>query len=379
MNVLHIIAGLDVGGAELMLKRLVDVRQDNRSVRHSVISLTRIGKVGQQLQALGIEVHALDMRSILGIPRVLWQLARLIRASRCDIVQTWMYHADLLGGMAARLAGQRHVIWGIRRTELLTGDSVATRVIRRLCGRLSGWLPHTIVCAAEAARRSHAALGYNAARMVVVHNGFDTTRLTATVDQRLALRAQLGIAADEIVIGSLGSYKPAKDHQNFVRAAGLVAQQQPKVRFLLVGRDIDVSNAELSWSIEQTGHHDRFVLLSERADVQVCLAAMDMFCLHSRTEGFPNVVGEAMAMGLPCVVTDVGDAAVLVADGGVVVPREDSNALAQGLERLVALPTGARRELGQRAKARIHAEFTIERARERFEAVYRCVLNGEAR
>lgn len=377
LKILHIITGLNVGGAELMLKRLVESHHGNTNYRHMVISLISIGKVGQQMQAIGVDVQALGMRTPLSIPRVLWQLARRIRASRPNVVQTWMYHADLLGGLAARLAGNRNVIWGIRTTGVKTGGSRATAVVRQVCARLSPWVPQAIICAAEASRRMHVALGYDAKRMVVVPNGFDLSRLVVREDQRTMLRVQLGFGADKIVIGSLGRFNPDKDQENFVRAGGMLAQQHDYVRFLMVGRDLDADNIELKRWIAQTGHPDCFVLLGERADVPVCLAAMDLFCLSSRTEGFPNVVGEAMAMGVPCVVTDVGDAAMLVADTGVVVPKANSAALADGLGRLLAMTTDARQQLGQKAKARIYAEFTMDRARERFESIYQRITRKE--
>lgn len=374
MNLLHIITGLNVGGAELMLKRLVGSHQGNPNYRHSVISLTLVGKVGAQLQEMGIEVRALGMRSPLDIPRVLWQLVRMIRTERPDIVQTWLYHADLLGGLAARLAGNHNVVWNIRTTDVQACGTRATLMVMQMCAWLSSWLPHTIVCAAEAARRAHVAVGYDAAHMKVVPNGFDLSRLVATTDQRDLLRARCGFATHEVVIGTLGRFTPAKDYENFVHTAGLLALQYAHVRFLMVGRGLDSDNTELARWIARTGHADRFVLLGERADVPVCLAAMDIFCLSSCTEAFPNVVGEAMAMGLPCVVTDVGDTAMLVANTGVVVPKEDSNALAQGLKQLLAMAPDAHQKMGQKAKERIHAEFTIEQARERFEAVYESIL-----
>lgn len=379
MNIVHVIVGLNVGGAEFMLKRLIESHQGDTAYRHTVISLTDIGKVGQQLQSLGVEVQALYMHSVLDIPRVLWQLVRLIRGSDPVLVQTWMYHADLLGGLAARIAGNRNVIWGIRTTDVQAAGTRATTMVRLACACLSRWVPHTIVCAADASRRAHVAVGYDATRMVIVPNGFDLSRLVATAGQSAMLRARYRIAATEIVIGVIGWFNPAKDHKNFVRAAGLVAQQYPHARFLMVGRGLDASNAELACEIAQTGHADRFVLLAERADVPVCLAAMDIFCLSSRTEGFPNVVGEAMAMGVPCVVTDVGDSAMLIADTGIVVPKEDPIRLARGLGRLLAMGPDSRRRLGQEARERIHAKFTIELARTRFEDIYQRVAGKEER
>jgi glycosyltransferase involved in cell wall biosynthesis len=370
MNLLHIIVSFNIGGAELMLKRLIESHHGSKQYRHSVISLRGVGSVGLQLQSRGIQVHALDMRSALDMPFALWRLVRLIRTSRPDVVQTWMYHADLLGSLAARLAGNRHVIWGIRTTDVTAGGSHATAAVRQLCAWLSRTVPHTIVCAADASRLAHIAVGYDAARMVVVPNGFDLTHLVAKPEQRDALRLQCGLGAELVAVGYLGRFHPAKDQENFVRAAGLTAQRHSNARFLMVGRGLDANNTQLAQWISATGFADRFVLLGERADVPVCLAAMDFFCLSSRTEGFPNVVGEAMAMGLPCVVTDVGDAAMLVADTGVVVPKEDSAALAFGLGQLLAMTPDARQQLGQKAKARIYAEFSMDRARERFESIY---------
>jgi glycosyltransferase involved in cell wall biosynthesis len=336
--------------------------------------LSTPGTLSPQLRADGIEVIALGMKSFLDAPRALWRLAGLIRRRRPDIVQTWMYHADLIGGIAARCAGIKAVIWGVRTTEI-DSDSRVTAIVRQVCARISRFVPHTIVCAAEASRKAHVAIGYDAARMMVLPNGFDTARLVATDEQRMALREACGFGDDDIVIGSLGRFHTVKDQKNFVEAAGVLAACHAQARFLMVGRGVDWENPELCGWIAQTGCQDRFVLLGERRDVPLCLSAMDIFCLSSRTEGFPNVVGEAMCMGVPCVVTDVGDAAFLVADTGVVVPREDAAALAGGLERLVGIGTTERQALGKRAKARILAEFSMQRAFERFTCLYKKIAD----
>lgn len=375
MKVLHIIIGLNVGGAEMMLKRLVESNRGNPVYQHVVVSLTDKGTLGAQLQANGVEVYSLGMRSSLAIPLVLWRLVHLIRALRPNIVQTWMYHADLLGGLAARLAGNRYVIWGIRTTEIRARGSLATVIVRWFCARFSSWVPSIIICAAEASRRSHIAVGYDAKKMRVVPNGYDLSWLKASAGERQSLREQCGIAQNDVVLGSLGRFHADKDQESFVRTAGLLVTQFPQLRYLMVGRGLDWNNAQLVEWIAKAGCKDRFVLLGERKDVPQCLAAMDIFCLHSRTEGFPNVLAEAMAMGLPCITTDVGDAAVLLANTGVVVPSGDSAALAQGVGQLLALNQAGRRTLGVKAKVRVEAEFSMARARERFEEIYRQILN----
>jgi glycosyltransferase involved in cell wall biosynthesis len=232
------------------------------------------------------------------------------------------------------------------------------------------------VCVAEAARRSHSVVGYDTDRMVVVANGFDLDGLSASHAVRSGLRAQCGFGADDIVLGTLGRFNLDKDHANFVQAAGKLAARHPRLRFLMVGKDLDADNRELMAWIGDTGHADRFVLLGERGDVAACLSAMDIFCLSSRTEAFPNVVGEAMAMGLPCVATDVGDVGILMADTGIIVPRADPDALAGGVAQLVAGGPAYCKQVGHRARERIHTVFTMGCVRQRFESIYENVIAG---
>lgn len=371
MKILQVIIGLEVGGAEMMLKRLVDAHADSSWCHHSVVSLTGLGEVGRQLRARGVEVTALDMRSLVDAPRILLRLWQLIRREGPDVVQTWMYHADLLGGIAARMAGNRHVIWGVRTTDVGSGNNRATTTVMRLCAWLSTRIPHTIVCAAEAARRVHADAGYDRSKMVVIQNGFEPTAPASARVTRADARAALGIPGAAAVVGVVGRFNAAKDHENFVRAAGMVAHRDVHVRFLMVGRNVDSDNPELARWIAATGHADRFLLLGERSDVNVCLAAMDVFCLSSRSEGFPNVVGEAMAMAIPCVTTDVGDAAILVGDTGTVVAKESPAQLADAISAMLALSEEARRLLGEKARERILTEFSMKRSRERFESIYK--------
>lgn len=377
MKILHVIIGLGVGGAEGMLKRLVESHLNSPDYQHVIVVLTSTGKLGLELQTKGVTVYSLGMRFALGVPLAFYRLVSLIRKIQPDIVQTWMYHSDLLGGLAARLAGNRHVIWGVRTTDVRAGGSFSTVIVRWLCARLSGWIPQAIVCAAEASRQSHIAVGYDASKMLVVPNGFDFTWLKASAEERQSLREQCNFGDIDVVIGSLGRFHEVKHQGNFVHTAGLLATQHAHMRFLMVGRDLNWDNKQLVDWIVSTGFKDRFVLLGERKDAPQCLAAMDIFCLHSRTEGFPNVLAEAMAMGLPCVSTDVGDAAMLLADTGVVVPKDNSPALAQGIQQLLEMDKDSRNKLGQRAKSRVEAEFSITRARERFEEIYKKITTNE--
>jgi glycosyltransferase involved in cell wall biosynthesis len=370
VKILHVIVGLNAGGAENVLRRLIESHRSSPEFLHSVVSLTDLGELGSALIAEGIDVQVMGMRGMTSVPSVMLKLTKLIRRRQPDLVQTWMYHADLMGGVAARLAGNRKVIWGIRSTDMIKGTAYSTYVIRRICALLSRVVPAIIVCAAEASRTTHAAIGYQQSKMVVIPNGFELPNTGALAEQRRAFRAEHGWSDDEVVVGCVGRFNHYKDHANFVKAAGLLAKQYSSTRFLMVGKGLDLNNAELRNLIASTGFPDKFTLLGFRNDVLNCLNALDVFCLSSRSEGFPNVLGEAMSIGIPCVATDVGDVRTLLSQAGIVVPKENASALCSGLAQIFALPRTIRAEMGQRGRDRIIAEFSAAKARERFEALY---------
>jgi glycosyltransferase involved in cell wall biosynthesis len=369
--IVHVIVGLEVGGAELMLQRLLRAQLHTSANRHVVLSLTSVGPVGAQLREQGITVIPLGMRSAVHAPAALFRLVRRLRQLRPDIVQTWMYHADLLGGLAARLAKVPAVIWGVRTTDVAKGGSRVTPMIRWLCARLSAVIPDKIVCAADAARRLHVAVGYRADRMLVIPNGVDLGKWNPASEDGARLRRQFGIDASDFIVGTLGRFSLVKDQHNFVRAAGIVGARDPRARFLIVGRDCDWENRHLAAWIGETGlGPDRFILLGQRSDPAACLGMMDMFVLPSRTEGFPNVLAEAMAMEKACVATDVGDAAFVLGTCGLIAPPEDSSALAERILRVLGLSSAERTTFGRSARARIVREYSMERSNQRFEELY---------
>jgi glycosyltransferase involved in cell wall biosynthesis len=259
---------------------------------------------------------------------------------------------------------------------MMEGTAYSTFLIRRVCALLSSILPTVIVCAAQASRSSHAIIGYDQTKMAVVANGFDVSDSQQTSADRRSFRAKFGWSDADVVVGCVGRFNFYKDHANFVAAAGLLAPRFPSVRFLMVGKGLDTKNQELGHLIAATGYPDRFKLLGFRDDVPRCLGAMDVFCLSSRSEGFPNVVGEAMSVGTPCVATDVGDARILLSDTGIIVAKEDSKALCEGIAKIIEMPRKLRVALGQRGRDRVIREFSMSRARDEFEAIYRSLCGG---
>lgn len=340
-----------------------------------IVSLTKLGPIGLDLQRRGFTVHALNMEGSLSFPLAVFALVRLIRQYNPDVIQTWMYHADLLGGFAARLAGFSNIVWGVRRTHAPKERSVSFLVMK-LCAFLSYSVPKKIVCVAEAARLAHISYGYCARKLMVIPNGFAFELFDPVKVDRVSARKLLNMDLDTTIIGCVGRFHPDKGQDVFVQAATKVAAQYPEVRFVLVGRGCEVANQDLAGQIRALNLQDHFVLMGERDDVPECLAAMDVFCMPSRTEGFPNGLGEAMAMGLPCVATQVGDTEVLTADTVRLVQPENPEALAAALLEVLDLTNEQRQALGRCAAERVRNEFTIDKARERFYAIYKEVLES---
>jgi glycosyltransferase involved in cell wall biosynthesis len=371
IKITHVIVGLDVGGAERFMCRLIESHCDHPGFEHRVISLTGKGVLGPALEESGIHVSTLGMRRLADAPRTYLRLIKLLRGHRPDVLQCWMYYADLLGGLAARRLGIRKVLWGIRNSHFESGGTRLKRTVRKVCAWGSHRLPSTIVCVADSALEVHALAGYDRSRMQVIHNGYDPGNFTYSSVHRSQMRDALAIGDDTIMIGSVGRYSPAKDHASFIRAAAMVGRQIGHARFLLVGRGLTKDNPELAALIAATGMPERFFLLGERNDVAACMSAMDVFCLHSTTEGFPNVLGEAMCIGLPCVSTDVGDARLLLGETGMTVSGTTPDDLARALKDMLDLPAAERQALGAQARQRILERYTLGHAVHKFEALYR--------
>ena len=316
MRVLNIITGMENGGAESMLLKLVS-NVDRSKVEPLVISLTGRGVMAKNFEAVGVSVFTCNFKRG-GLDLIaFYRLLLLIRELRPNVVQTWLYHADLLGGLAARLLNVKHVVWNIRNSNLdkrLVKKS--TLLVVKICAALSSWLPCRILTCSSQAKAVHVAAGYRADKIQVIPNGFDLDRFQPDSQSRLDIRAELGLPADIPLVGLMARYDAQKNHLGFVEAAMLIHQQMPEVHFVLAGAGIDSSNQALMAEIKSHGLDACMHLLGRRDDMPRLMAALDVLASSSYGEAFPNVLGEAMACGVPCVVTDVGDSADIVGDSG---------------------------------------------------------------
>lgn len=387
MKILHIISGLGVGGAETLLYRLIRESQAD-GTEHMVISLSSFDLMADKIRTAGAKVRILGMLRGAPQPLLIGRMINWIVDFKPDIVHTWMYHADLFGGVAAhaarRILSWRDkeaapfgLLWAIHQTEFPTiGSGPKLGLVAKLCAIASSRIPDLILCCADSAKASHVRGGYCAERIKVIRNGFDTQSFRPLESARLSLRQSLGASDKVTIVGIVGRYHAAKDYRNFVAAIGRVHQQLPECQYVMIGHDLDRDNLALVDLLDEAGVSDACHLLGPRNDLQFLIPGFDVFCLSSRSEGFPTVVGEAMACGVPCVATDVGDTALLVGNLGRIVPPENPEALANGLVSLLTLSTQERTNLGALARERIHSLFSIESAWGHYKQAYDIALKG---
>ncbi len=371
IGVTHIITALDPDGAEKMLYRLVSA-MDGTRFENEVISLTDLGPMTEKLQAAGIRVRALGMTRGSANPYYLAKLAGWLRKMPAQqIIQTWMYHADLVGGLAAKLAGCAGLVWNIRHSELHPGvDKRHTIWTAKACAMLSSRLPRRIICASEASRTFHEKLGYAHDRMEVIPNGFDLDLFRPDGNARDAVRRELGVGPSTLLIGYVARKHPVKDHRTFLEAAGLLHKQFPDVRFVLCGDGATQDDADLkNWS-EMAGVRDACFFFGRRDDIPHVINAFDLATSSSTSEAFPNALAEAMACGVPAVVTNVGDSRSILGETGSVVPPRDPKALAQAWAALIQAGPDIRSRLGEAARARVQSHFSMPTVVRAYETLY---------
>lgn len=376
---MHVITTLGPAGAETMLCRIAS-RMNRSQFKNEVVSLTGILDLAEKLQEIGVRVRTLRMKKSVPNPLLVMRLARWIRMSKPDVIQTWMYHANLVGSLAARLAGEVPVVWGIHHSGFDPRvDKRRTMLVNRACAFLSRKFPARVVCCSEASLRLHKKLGYAPEKLEVIPNGFDLEQIKPDPAARFSLREELGIPGDAVIIGLAARLHPHKDHRNFLWAAARLHEQKPEVHFVLCGLNIHWQNSQLAEWIEAAGIRNCCHLLGLRHDMPRLFSAMDIATIASRSEAFPVVIGEAMACETPCVVTDVGDSAMIVGQTGIVVPPANPDALANAWRKLIDAGPEVRRHLGIAARRRVKEHFAISTIVERYQAIYTRLAPGKLR
>jgi glycosyltransferase involved in cell wall biosynthesis len=365
-KIFHMIGSLEVGGAEKMLCVLLSL-VDHSQAEHHVVTMVPGGAFESEIKSLGVPIHCLGMRRGVPNPAGLLRMVRLLKEHRPQLLDTWMYHSNFLGSIAARMAGDIPVIWNIHNAGIgVSSFKPSTRLITSLTNMLAPRWALRTVFVSQASQQNHR--NYPKDRSLLIPNGFDTSRFYPNPACRMEVRKELGLPGDTRLVGIAARLHPDKDHKNFVSAAAQVYAANPKSRFIICGEG---PNAEkLPEWLCQAGISNVAFYLGRRLDMPRISASLDVAVLSSYSEAFPIIIGEAMSCGVPCVVTDTGDSAYMVGNTGRVVPPKNSDSLANAILELLDLPIDALRELGNQARRRILDNFTIETIAPRYQKLW---------
>jgi glycosyltransferase involved in cell wall biosynthesis len=373
VHIVHVINSFEFGGAESMLCNLV-LRHDRRRFDPAVVALIDDLTVAGPLIDAGVPLTVIGMRRGVPDPRGVLKLARYLRRAKPDIVQTWMDHSNLIGGLAAKLAGVP-VVWGVHHSNHVRGLAKRSTLLTVwACGKLSHALPERIVCCSEHSLRLYENEGFAVDRMSVIPNGFDTELFRPDAGARGDLRRELRIDEDVSLVGLIARFDPLKDHATFLKAAEVLSRKREDVHFVLCGAGVEWNNATLARAIHELRLVGRCHLLGPRRDMPRVQAALDMVVSSSVSEAFPLVLGEAMACGIPCVTTDVGDSALIVGLHGRVVPVRNADAIAAACEQVLSMPPEERGRLGLAGRQRICDRFGLDAVTRRYERLYQQVV-----
>ncbi|MFT3913793.1 MAG: glycosyltransferase [Anaeromyxobacteraceae bacterium] len=372
MRIALVISSLQIGGAERQAAALA--RALSRRHRVQLLTVWGGGPLEGELKGSSVELVDLGRRGRLDL-RFLWRLAEHIRRHAPDVLYAWLPQVNLISVISKLVRPATRLAWSVVDAGTAQGPLRAdVRLVNAIEPRLAR-VADVVITNSEAGTRYARARGFPPSKLVLVRNGIDVERFHGSPGARERLRAEWGFE-DAFVVGTVARLDPIKDHPTLLRAAALALKERADLGFVLVGGGDSSYVASLTQLAEALGIRERVRLLGPRSDVSDVLASLDAAALTSVAEGFPNAVGEAMASGLPCLVTDVGDCAHLVGQSGFVVPPGDPVALRGALLRLATLPSQEREALGRAARERVSGLFSVESMAGATEAVFSSLLGG---
>lgn len=368
-KVLHIISSLNDGGAEGVLYKIVS--KDSKNIEHVVVSLTEGEKYNRLLSDAGIQVKNLHMSGAIKTFFGFFALCSFIYREKPTVVQTWMYHSDVIGGIAAFLLGVKNIVWNIRSGEIHRTQKITTRAFIKLSAILSAYIPNTIISCSYRAIEVHKKVGYKG-DFVLIDNGIDDSLYYPSDKKRQEFRGEVQISESCILIGMVARFDPQKDHMNLLRSVSEITKTNYQV--LLIGSNVDSNNSTLLNLISDFGIADKVVLMGQRMDIHRVMCGLDFLVLPSLYgEAFPNVVIEAMSVGTPCIVTDIGDSARIVKDCGWIVQPGSSGELSTAIRSAIDMKNKNQSEynfLSQSCVNRVRRKFLTKRMILKYENIW---------
>ncbi|MBW1649315.1 MAG: glycosyltransferase [Deltaproteobacteria bacterium] len=374
LKISHIITGLSTGGAEIMLLKLVS-GMDKKLFFNSIISLTKPGEIEKKFINIEIPTASLNLSSDFPNPLAFLKLISLLHQEKPDIIQGWMYHANIASTIGSYISGLFvPVFWNIRNClDETNKDKTLPKKIIKLSAYLSS-APVAIIYNSRISKTQHQKISFNNKKAEYIPNGFNCLQFKPNPALRLEYRNKFGIHDKTICIGLIARYHPVKDHENFLKAAGLLTQNLSDIRFVLIGKGADWKNSVIVKLINELNLKKKSLLLGKQNNIHKLINILDIAVSSSYIEGFPNAIGEAMASGIPCVVTNVGDSAYLVKNTGLITPPRDHYRLYSALKLLISIGKEKRINLGKKARKRIEDNFSLEHIVDQYQKLYQKII-----
>lgn len=385
MKALHIITALNFGGAEAMLAKLVDEHAMRAAHPDPVVlSLLPLGRVGRQMADRGVAVETLSMTGLHHLPGAMTRLARIVRRHDPGLIQGWMYHGNIAALWAAKAARSgTPLLWNIRHSlHDIMVEKPMSRLVIRMGARLSR-RPRAIIYNSAASLEQHQALGFAGGGATVIPNGFDHQLFRPDGpdrDCRTMLRQRFAIPDDPIVVAVVARHHPMKDHATAIEAAGRARQMGHDIHLLLAGAGTDRLPPDMLAACRRLIPQDRVSFLGDRRDVAEWMPGCDIVALASAWgEGFPNILGEAMACGVPCVATDIGDSKAIMGDAGICVAPRDAPAMAAAIHALADMGRDGRQRMGAKGRQRVVEQFSLPGIAARYADLYDAAMDKAPR
>lgn len=372
IKVAHISTGLETGGAEIQLLRLLtDI--DKNKFEMMVISLHKETYLADRIRELGLPVHSLQLKMN---PLNIRKAYSLLKAFNPDVIHGTMYEGGVVGTVLRRILPKKpSVIWTVHEPlEHYNKEPIRKRMQLRLWGLMSK-LPDCMMYVSNLNKEQHVNWGFNNDKAIVIPNGVDTSKCFPNKKAGLKVRESLGIAEDVFVIGKIARFHRQKNHIGFMHSAAILSKKHPEVQFMLVGTNVDENNSELVALRKELGLEGKVHMLGNRQDIPDVVNAFSLATLTSFGEAFPLTLGEAMVSGIPCVATDVGDNDYIIGDTGLITPIGDDQAMAEAWGEMIEMDTDEFKKLGQDARQRTLDNFTLEQQVKQHEDLYRNLYN----
>lgn len=356
MKILHIITGLNRGGAEMMLYKII--KHSPNPTKHRVVSLIAEGFFAQKIRELGCVVESLDMTKnpLTFSP---FHILRIIKDARPDVIQCWMFHANIIGGFFGRLSGVKNIVWGIHHS-MSKYDRRISHLINKIGALMSHNFCDTVICCGlrplEVCKNS----GYAADKLKCVYNGFEPDVFFFDENARKKIRTELGLTDDAFVVVHMARFHILKNHLGLLRIFAKLLAKNHNSYLVLVGDGL-AGNEQIENAIDELGIRANVKMMGFRTDSCAFYSAADVTVLPSLSEGFPNVVGESMLCERPCITSAVGDCANITGHSDWAFEVSDEDGFAEKLFEFSKMPKSELKACGEECRKRIVDNFDIEK------------------